>query len=44
MKQSQVVLRVYAEDRWQDRILSGDAVREVGQWLEEIEARSPLAP
>jgi len=44
MKQSQVVLREYAEDRWQDRIFSGDAVREVGQWLEEIEARSPLAP
>lgn len=44
MKQSQVVLREYAEDRWQDRILSGERVGDVEAWLRGIEARAPLAP
>lgn len=44
MKPSQVVLREYAEDRWQDRILSGERVGDVEAWLRGIEAREPLAP
>ena len=44
MGTNQVVLREYAGDGWQDRILTGEAVREVEQWLVEIEARATLAP
>ncbi len=44
MKPNQVILREYAGDGWQDRILAGKAVRDVEQWLAEIEARQSLAP
>lgn len=44
MRTNQVVLREYAEDRWQDRILSGERVGDVEAWLRGIEDRTPLAP
>jgi hypothetical protein len=38
-----VILREYAGDRWQDRIVSGEAVSEVEQWLAMVEEK-PLLP
>ncbi len=44
MGTNQVVLREYAGDGWQDRIVTGEAASEVEQWLAEIESKTPRAP
>lgn len=44
MPLTEAILREYADDRWQERIVSGDAVEEAERWLEEVESKSPLRP
>jgi hypothetical protein len=44
MSVTDVILREYSEDRWHDRIVSGEAVKEAELWLAEVEARTSLPP
>jgi hypothetical protein len=44
MSATEIILREYAEDRWNDRIVSGEAVKEAELWLAEVEARQSLPP
>ncbi len=44
MSVTEAILREYAEDRWHDRIVSGEAVKEAELWLAEVEARPSHPP
>lgn len=42
MPMTEAILREYGEDRWHERIISGEAVEEAKRWLEEVEAKPTL--